>query len=68
MGLGAIPEVLECVATAAQTDLFCQVVARDDEDLYRIGLAILRLPGIRRTVTSIVLKDLIGYRTSQLLK
>jgi DNA-binding Lrp family transcriptional regulator len=65
--LREIPEVMECVATAGQTDLFLQVVARDTDDLYRIGQRILRCPGIRRTAASIVIQELIPYRTSQLL-
>lgn len=65
--LSRIPEVLECHAISGETDLYCQVVARDAGDLYRIGQLILASPGIRRTATSLVLKDLIEYRTAQLL-
>jgi DNA-binding Lrp family transcriptional regulator len=67
VALGEIPEVIECVATAGDTDLMCHVVARDAADLYRVGQLILRTPGIRRTATAIVLKELIPFRTSQLL-
>ncbi len=62
-----IPEVLECVATSGVNDLWVQVAVRDSDHLYEVGQSILRTPGIRRTATSIVLRELIEYRTSQLL-
>ncbi|WP_307479962.1 Lrp/AsnC family transcriptional regulator [Microbacterium trichothecenolyticum] len=62
-----IPEVIECVAVAGTDDLVLQVVARDADDLYRIGQLVLRCPGIRRTATSLVLQELIPYRMAQLL-
>lgn len=65
--LREIPEVLECHAVSGETDLYCLVVARDAGDLYRVGQLILASPGIRRTATSLVLKELIEYRTAQLL-
>ena len=37
------------------------------DDLYGIGQRILRVGGIRRTSTSIVLRQLMPYRTAQLL-
>ena len=67
VGLRAIPEVLECVATSGVNDLYCQVAVRDSDHLYEVGQSILRTPGVRRTATSIVLRELIEYRTSQLL-
>ena len=67
LGLREIPEVLECLATSGVNDLYCQVAARDSDHLYQVGQRILRTPGVRRTATSIVLRELIEYRTSQLL-
>lgn len=66
--LRTITEVVECVAIAGQSDLQCQVFARDSADLYRIGQLILRCPGIRRTATAVVLRELIEYRVGQLLR
>lgn len=66
-GLIGIPEVIECAAISGETDLICQVVAQDADDLYRVGQRILGCPGIRRTATSIILKELIPYRAAQLL-
>jgi DNA-binding Lrp family transcriptional regulator len=68
LALREIPTIIECVATSGENDLLCQVVARDTNDLYEVGQRILRCPGIRRTATSIVLKELIAYRTTPLLK
>ncbi|MBB5617582.1 Lrp/AsnC family transcriptional regulator [Microcella frigidaquae] len=68
VALQEIPTIIECVATSGQNDLLCQVVARDTDDLYAVGQRILRCPGIRRTATSIVLKELIAYRTIPLLE
>ncbi|MEF2977490.1 Lrp/AsnC family transcriptional regulator [Subtercola sp. YIM 133946] len=65
--LAGIREVIECSAIAGAEDIICQVVARDADDLYSIGQQILRCPGIRRTSTSIVLRQLMPYRTAQLL-
>ena len=67
LSLRSIPEVLECVATSGVNDLSCQVAVRDSDHLYEVGQRILSTPGIRRTATSIVLRELIEYRTAQLL-
>lgn len=65
--LTEIPEVLECVATSGDTDLVIQVAARNTDELYELGQRVLRCPGIRRTSTTIVLRELIPYRTHQIL-
>ncbi|GGF12499.1 Lrp/AsnC family transcriptional regulator [Subtercola lobariae] len=65
--LAGIREVIECSAIAGADDIICQVVARDADDLYSVGQQILRCAGIRRTSTSIVLRQLMPYRTAQLL-
>ncbi|MDO5618504.1 Lrp/AsnC family transcriptional regulator [Kocuria sp.] len=65
--LRELPEVLECVATTGGTDLFMQLVARDADDLYQVNQAVLSCPGIRRTSTTLVLRELIPYRIEQLL-
>ncbi|RKS74089.1 DNA-binding Lrp family transcriptional regulator [Motilibacter peucedani] len=66
-GLRAIPEVLEVAATTGDHDVMVRVVARDPDDLYRVGQRILACPGIRRTTTAVVLRDLVPYRTTGLL-
>ena len=66
-GLRAIPEVIECLAPAGETDLLCRVVARDPDDLYRVSEEIRLCPGIVRTSTSMFLREVIPYRTTGLL-
>ncbi len=65
--LAEIPEVLEASATTGGWDLTCRVAARDNEDLYRVGQLILGCPGVLRTSTSVLMADLIPYRTTGLL-
>ncbi len=67
-GLRAIPEVLEALATTGDGDIVCRVVARDSEDLYRLGQLILACTGVERTSTVLLLVDLIPYRTVPLLQ
>jgi DNA-binding Lrp family transcriptional regulator len=65
--LAEIPEVLEALATTGGWDLTCRVAARDNADLYRVGQLILGCPGVLRTSTSVLMADLIPYRTTGLL-
>ncbi|GAA1108415.1 Lrp/AsnC family transcriptional regulator [Arthrobacter flavus] len=66
-GLRAIPEIVECLAPAGETDLLCRVVARDPDDLYRVSEEIRLCPGILRTRTSMFLRQPIPYRMGPLL-
>ncbi|WP_232548916.1 Lrp/AsnC family transcriptional regulator [Propioniciclava soli] len=66
--LRRIPEVLECLAPAGETDLVIRVVARDPDDLYRVAEDIRLCPGIVRTSTSVYLREVIGYRVRPLLR
>ncbi|GAA3302927.1 MULTISPECIES: Lrp/AsnC family transcriptional regulator [Glutamicibacter] len=66
--LRQIPEVLECVAPAGDTDLLIRVAATDPDDLYRVSEEIRLCPGITRTSTSMILRDVIPFRTTELLK
>ncbi|MGG5753647.1 Lrp/AsnC family transcriptional regulator [Zafaria sp. Z1313] len=66
--LADIPEVLECVAPAGDTDLLIRVVASDPDDLYRVSEVIRLCPGITRTSTSMFLREVIPYRTTGLLQ
>lgn len=65
--LTLIPEVLHVAGVAGQWDLMCEVVAKNPDDLFDVGQRILSCPGIRRTTTSLVLRDLIPYRTAGLI-
>lgn len=66
-GLREIPEILHCAASTGPGDLVLRVVARGPDDLYRVGQDILACPGIRRTRTALLMRDLIPYRTTALL-
>ncbi|MFK0040542.1 Lrp/AsnC family transcriptional regulator [Paenarthrobacter sp. NPDC090517] len=66
--LVGIPEIIEVHGIAGEADLAIRVVARDAEDLFRLGQAITDCTGIRRTTTSLLLKSLIPLRISQLLE
>lgn len=65
--LRGIPEVLECLAPAGDTDLVIRVVATSPDDLYRVSEEIRLCPGIRRTSTRMILRTVIPYRTTALL-
>jgi DNA-binding Lrp family transcriptional regulator len=65
--LGRIPEVVECLAISGQSDLQIEILAEDADDVYRITQRIMECRGIRRTATSLVLRELIPRRMSQLL-
>jgi DNA-binding Lrp family transcriptional regulator len=66
--LEQMPEILEVVATSGDQDVLARVAAIDTDHLYLIGQQILRCPGVRRTRTALVLKDLIPYRTRPLIE
>jgi len=62
-----IAEVVECVGLAGENDLMIQIVARDADHVYDITKRIKGCRGINRTATSIVLRELLGYRFEHLL-
>jgi DNA-binding Lrp family transcriptional regulator len=63
-----IPEVVEVHGLSGNADLLIQVVARDADDLYRIAGQILGVRGVRRTSTSLVMRQLVDYRLTQLIR
>jgi DNA-binding Lrp family transcriptional regulator len=65
--LERLPEVLELTATSGDQDVLVRVVAVDTDHLYLLGQEILRCPGVRRTRTTLALRDLIPYRTRPLI-
>lgn len=66
--LAEIPEVIEIFATTGDADLRLTIAASSPEDLYRVTHLILDIPGIVRTSTAVVLRELLGYRTKPLLE
>jgi DNA-binding Lrp family transcriptional regulator len=66
--LAAIPEVLQVHGLSGESDLLVHVVATDAEDLYRIAGQILGIPGVERSTTALVMRQLVDYRIAPLLK
>jgi len=66
--LASIPEVLQVDGISGQTDLLVHAVAADADDLYRIAGQILEIPGVERTNTALVMRELVGYRIAPLLR
>lgn len=66
--LTGIPEVLQVHGVSGQTDLLVHVVAADADDLYRVAGQILAVPGVERTQTALVMRELVGYRIAPLLR
>ncbi len=65
--LADIPEVLEAHGISGPVDLLIHVVAADADDLYRIAGNILEIPGVVRTDTALVMRELVGFRMAPLL-
>ncbi|MQA96883.1 MAG: AsnC family transcriptional regulator [Streptosporangiales bacterium] len=65
--LEEIPEVLQVLGLSGEVDLLVHVVARDADDLYRIAGRILAIPGVERTNTTLVMRELVDYRVTPLL-
>ncbi|MFH8371451.1 Lrp/AsnC family transcriptional regulator [Streptomyces sp. NPDC018031] len=66
--LEEIPEVLQVHGLSGQTDLLVHVVAKDADDLYRVADQILDIPGVERTNTALVMRQLVDYRIAPLLR
>ncbi len=66
--LAAIPEVLQVQGVSGQVDLLVHVVSADADDLYRIAGQVLAIPGVERTSTALVMRDLVSYRIRPLLR
>ncbi|MFK0111989.1 Lrp/AsnC family transcriptional regulator [Streptomyces sp. NPDC091217] len=66
--LTAVPEVVQVHGISGDADLLIHVVATDADDLYRIAGRILSIPGIERTNTALVMRQLVDYRITPLLQ
>ena len=66
--LASIPEVLQVDGVSGEIDLLVHVVAADTDDLYRIAGQVLAIPGVERTNTALVMRELVGYRLTPLLR
>ena len=66
--LADIPEVLQVDGISGDTDLLVYTAAADADDLYRIAGQILAIPGVERTHTALVMRQLVNYRITPLLQ
>ncbi|QTX05401.1 Lrp/AsnC family transcriptional regulator [Agromyces archimandritae] len=66
--LRAIPEVIEAHTITGRADLLVRVVARSNTDLQRVVDRIVRVPGIERTSTLVVLSTPIPSRMRPLVE
>ncbi|MCX6431828.1 MAG: Lrp/AsnC family transcriptional regulator [Actinobacteria bacterium] len=66
--LAGVPEVLEISGLSGTWDLLARVVARDADDLYRIAGQILASEGVQRTESSLVMRRLVDYNLTPLLR
>jgi DNA-binding Lrp family transcriptional regulator len=66
--LAEVPEVVQVQGISGANDLLVHVVATDADDLYRIAGQILAVPGVERTNTALVMRELVDYRITPLLR
>lgn len=66
--LAEIPEVVRVEGISGRDDLHVEVVAVDTDDLYRVAGQVLAVPGVERTETALVMRELVGYRITPLLR
>ena len=67
-GLRTLPQVLEVHEISGRGDVWCRVTATDTQQLQQGLRSILRLKGVIRTETVLVLHEHIPYRTEPLLE
>ena len=65
--LEGLPGVLEAHATTGSGDVLCRVAARSNESLQRLLLDIDRSPSVARSISVVVLSELVPRRTLPLL-
>lgn len=66
--LDGIPEIVEVQGLSGVTDLLVHVVARDADDLYRIAGRVLSIDGVEKTTTALVMRELVKYRLTPLIR
>jgi DNA-binding Lrp family transcriptional regulator len=66
--LESLPGVLEAHATTGSGDVLCRVAACSNEDLQQVLLDIDRSPAVARSISVVVLSELVPWRTLPLLR
>lgn len=65
--LEEMAQVVEVHATTGDADLLVRVVAKNTSDLHRVTRAMLDLPGVTRTSTTVSLSEVVPYRLTHIL-
>ncbi|MFF0450845.1 Lrp/AsnC family transcriptional regulator [Streptomyces sp. NPDC004609] len=65
--LQALPEVLEAHSIAGEGDLVCRVAAKDNAYLEYVIQQLVRVPGVVRTKTEVILSERVRYRVLPLV-
>ncbi|MFI0773962.1 Lrp/AsnC family transcriptional regulator [Streptomyces sp. NPDC021212] len=60
--LATVPEIIEVFSTTGAGDLLTRAVARDNEHLEDVVQRVIRLPGVVRTRTEMVLRERVRHR------
>ena len=60
--------MIEAHGLTGAADLLLRIVAVDAEDLFRVNKAILAVPGVERSDTTLAMGELIPYRVAPLLE
>ncbi|MGR3937372.1 Lrp/AsnC family transcriptional regulator [Streptomyces sp. BRA346] len=60
--LATVPEIIEVFSTTGVGDLLTRVVARDNGHLEDVVQRVIRLPGVVRTRTEMVLRERVRHR------
>ncbi|WP_344069837.1 Lrp/AsnC family transcriptional regulator [Microbacterium sediminicola] len=63
-----IPEIVQVHGLSGPVDLLVRVACRDAAHLFEVDARILSVEGVERTETSIVMGEVIGYRTRPLME
>jgi len=66
--LARISDVVVVVGLAGDDDLLVQVVARDADAVYTLAGSLLAVPGVERTSTALVMRQLVPFRLDPLLE
>ena len=67
-GLARIPEVLEVRTQAGREDLVAHVASTSLQDIQRLAGAMVNIPGVRHTNTTLAVSTPVPYRIQPLLK
>ncbi|KAD4060400.1 Lrp/AsnC family transcriptional regulator [Arthrobacter yangruifuii] len=67
-GLRTLPQVLEVHEISGRGDVWCRLTATDTQQLQQTLRSVLRIKGVIRTETALVLHEHIPYRTETLLE